>query len=72
MSTYRQYTINKSVYFISIYPTLVESEKMETEENNELIQTYNKFLKAIQSEEQSMDKSEEQQMDELSHEYQAG
>lgn len=49
--------------------TLVESEKMETEENNELIQTYNKFLKTIQSEEQSMDKSEEQQMDELSHEY---
>ncbi|WP_350028949.1 hypothetical protein [Enterococcus faecalis] len=35
----------------------------------QLIQTYNKFLKAIQSEEQSMDKSEEQQMDELSHEY---
>lgn len=33
MSTYRQYTINKSVYFISIYPDYFEKSLQRIEEN---------------------------------------
>ena len=36
MSTYRQYTINKSVYFISIYPKLDKDNKANVSELTEI------------------------------------